>query len=79
MLLSKTENSNFRMGFRDGIPIALGYIPVSFAFGIYATASGLGVIETIMISLFNLTSAGQMAAVPIIACGGSLVEAQISG
>ena len=74
MNLSKTENNNFKMGLADGIPIALGYVPVSFAFGIFATSSGLGIIETIMISLFNLTSAGQMAAVPIIAGGGSLVE-----
>lgn len=62
------------MGLRDGVPIALGYIPVSFAFGLYAVSMGLTPTEAILISLFNLTSAGQMAAVPIIAGGGTLFE-----
>ena len=51
------------MGLRDGVPIALGYIPVSFAFGLYAVSMGLTPTEAILISLFNLTSARQMAAV----------------
>lgn len=68
------ENNNFRMGIRDGIPIALGYLSVSFAFGIFATGSGLSMIEAVMISLFNVTSAGQLAAVPIIVGGGSFLE-----
>jgi 4-azaleucine resistance transporter AzlC len=74
MLLNKRENNSFKMGLCDGVPIALGYIAVSFAFGIYATGAGLSVIETVMISLLNLTSAGQMAGVPIIAGGGTLIE-----
>ena len=78
MFLLNTENNNFRMGLRDGVPIALGYLPVSFAFGLFATSSGLSIIETVMISLFNLTSAGQMAAVPIIVRGGTLVELSLS-
>lgn len=69
-----TENNNFKMGIRDGIPICLGYISVSFAFGIFAVGSGLSVLEAALISLFNLTSAGQLAAVPIIAAGGSFIE-----
>ena len=68
------ENRNFRMGLRDGLPIGFGYLSVSFAFGIFGVTSGLSVIECIMISLFNLTSAGQLAAVPIIVSGGGLVE-----
>ena len=68
------ENNNIKMGLRDGVPIALGYVAVSFAFGLYACGEGLSILETVMISLFNLTSAGQMAAVPIIAGGGSLIE-----
>ena len=68
------ENRNRKMGLRDGLPIGLGYLSVSFAFGIFGVSRGLSVIECIMISLFNLTSAGQLAAVPIIATGGSIVE-----
>lgn len=68
------ENNNPKIGLRDGIPICLGYFSVSFAFGIFATGEGLSVLESVMISVFNLTSAGQLAAVPIIADGGSFVE-----
>ncbi|MBQ1260846.1 MAG: AzlC family ABC transporter permease [Clostridia bacterium] len=62
------------MGLRDGFPVGLGYIAVSFAFGIVAKTSGLTIYEAFLISLTNLTSAGQLAAVPIITAGGSLIE-----
>ena len=56
------------------MPICLGYLSVAFAFGIFATDSGLTVLESVLISMTNVTSAGQLAGVPIIAMGGSLVE-----
>lgn len=68
------ENSGFRAGFLDGMPIGLGYISVSFAFGIFAVASGLTVWQAVLISMLNLTSAGQLAGVPVIAGGGSFFE-----
>jgi predicted branched-subunit amino acid permease len=68
------ENNNFKMGIRDGIPIGLGYLSVSFAFGIFAVGAGLSVWQTVLISLLNLTSAGQLAGVPIIAGCGSYIE-----
>ena len=61
------------MGIRDGIPIAAGYFSVSFAFGIFATGAGLTILEALLISMFCVTSAGQLAAVPIIAGGGSVI------
>ncbi len=71
---TKKEINSFAVGLRDGFPICLGYLSVSFAFGIFAVSSGLSVLESIMLSLFNLTSAGQLAAVPIIAGLGSYIE-----
>lgn len=68
-----TTNS-FRKGIADGIPICLGYLAVSFAFGISAANMGLSVIEALLISMTNVTSAGQLAAVPIIVAGGSFIE-----
>lgn len=62
----------------DGIPICLGYLSVSFAFGIFAVDNGLTPWETLMISMTCVTSAGQLAAVPIIAAQGSLIELAIS-
>ena len=71
---NSTENNSFKTGFTDGIPIGLGYLSVSFAFGIFAVASGLTVWQTLLISMLNLTSAGQLAGVPIITGGGSFFE-----
>ncbi len=70
----KDEINSFSIGLADGVPICLGYLSVSFAFGIFAVSSGLSILESIMISLFNLTSAGQLAAVPIIAGAGTYIE-----
>lgn len=66
--------SPFVKGIYDGIPIALGYLPVSFGFGILAIRSGLSVLAAISISVTNLTSAGQVAGVAVIAAGGSYLE-----
>ena len=57
-----------------GVPIAIGYLSVSFAFGIFATGCGLAIWQTLLVSMFNVTSAGQLAAVPIIAVFGSISE-----
>lgn len=65
---------HFTKGMYHGIPIALGYLSVSFGFGILAVQSGLSVLEAAMISITNLTSAGQAAGVAIIAAGGLITE-----
>ena len=65
---------DFLKGVKDGIPICLGYLSVSFGFGILATGLGLSILAAVGISLTNLTSAGQVAGVGIIAAGGSLIE-----
>lgn len=67
-------NSQFKKGLLHGIPIALGYLSVSFGFGIAAVRAGLSVLEAVMISVTNLTSAGQAAGVEIIAASGTLIE-----
>ncbi len=58
----------------DGLPICFGYFSVAFAFGIFALKCGLKGWQAVLISACNLTSAGQLAAVPIIAAGGTLME-----
>ncbi|MBR4721123.1 MAG: AzlC family ABC transporter permease [Clostridia bacterium] len=66
--------SEFIRGIKGGLPICMGYLGVSFAFGIFAVESGLKISEAMLISMTNLTSAGQFAAVPVITAGGSLIE-----
>lgn len=66
--------SDFLKGIYHGIPIALGYLSVSFGFGILAVKSGLSILSAAIISVTNLTSAGQVAGVGIIASGGTIME-----
>lgn len=73
-----TYINSFKTGLKEGLPICMGYFSVSFAFGIFSVESGLTVWQAVLISLFNLTSAGQLAGVPIIASGGSFVELALS-
>ncbi|MCR4646874.1 MAG: AzlC family ABC transporter permease [Oscillospiraceae bacterium] len=68
------KQSAFLKGLLHGIPIGLGYLSVSFGFGILAVKSGLSALEASLISLTNLTSAGQAAGVEVIAAGGTLLE-----
>ena len=72
------ENNNFKKGLIDGLPICFGYLSVAFAFGIFAGKSGLSILEALAISMTNVTSAGQLAAVPIITGGGTLIELAIT-
>ena len=70
--------NSFRKGFTDGIPIGLGYLAVSFSFGILAVAGGLNIWQATLISMTNLTSAGQFAGLTIMLSGGSIIEMIIS-
>ncbi len=66
--------SNWKEGMRDGLPIALAYFAVAFAFGISAVGSGLLSHQATLMSFTNLTSAGQLAALGVIAASGSYLE-----
>ncbi|MCQ2422170.1 MAG: AzlC family ABC transporter permease [Lachnospiraceae bacterium] len=68
------HRNDFAEGIRNGIPIALGYFFVSFAFGITGSGFGLRWWETVLISMLNLTSAGQFAGVKVIAAMGGYTE-----
>ncbi|MBE6708192.1 MAG: AzlC family ABC transporter permease [Ruminococcaceae bacterium] len=66
--------NQFVRGLWHGVPIALGYLSVSFGFGIMAVRAGLSILAAVGISVTNLTSAGQAAGVGIIAAGGTILE-----
>lgn len=76
--MEKLTNENyinsFSKGFKDGIPIALGYLSVSFTFGMMAVSGGLPVLDAVLISMTNLTSAGQFAGLDLILAGGTFFE-----
>ena len=66
--------SEFQKGLKDGIPIALGYLSVSFSVGIMAVSGGLSVFQGALLSLTNVTSAGEFAGIKVIAAGGTILE-----
>lgn len=65
---------DFYYGLKRGYPIALGYFPVAFTFGLMAVSGGLPVWMAIFISMSNLTSAGQFAGTNLIISNASLME-----
>jgi 4-azaleucine resistance transporter AzlC len=76
-----TKNKNihdFFDGTKQSIPIALGYFPVSFTFGLMAVRGGIPVWIVILISMTNLTSAGQFAGTNLIIAGSGYVEITVT-
>ena len=67
-------NKFFLKGVKHGLPIGLGYLSVSFAFGMQCTDNGLSVLQALLISMTNLTSAGQLAGLQVMVAHSSLVE-----
>ena len=65
-------------GIRHGLPVCFGYFSVSMAFGITAVLEGMPVWSVILISLLNLTSAGQFAGTNIIVAHGTMMELAIT-
>ncbi|NMA65226.1 MAG: AzlC family ABC transporter permease [Clostridiaceae bacterium] len=66
--------NSYKKGFKDGIPIGLGYLSVSFTFGMMAVNTGLPAWLSVLISMTNLTSAGQFAGINLIYIGAPYIE-----
>ncbi len=65
---------HFTYGLRRGFPIFLGYLPVSFTFGFMAVSGGIPVWVALVISMTNLTSAGQFAGTNLIFASAGYLE-----
>lgn len=70
----ESEKLGFKEGLADGVPIGLGYLSVSFSFGIAAVTQGVSALAATVVSMTNLTSAGQVAGLSIITAAGTLLE-----
>lgn len=66
--------NNFKTGLRRGFPVGVGYFSVSFGFGALAAVQGIRALDATLISLTNVTSAGQFAGLTLIAAGATLWE-----
>lgn len=65
---------SYQAGLKLGVPIALGYFAVSMAYGLSAVVLGFRPLEAALISITNLTSAGQFAGTSLIAAAAPLSE-----
>lgn len=68
------SNKDFSAGLKASLPVFIGYFSVSFGFGTLAVTKGLKALEAALISLTNVTSAGQFAGLAVIAVGGPLID-----
>lgn len=64
----------YQFGVQTGLPVGMGYFSVSFGFGAMAAAQGLKALDATLISITNLTSAGQFAGLTLIVAGVTLWE-----
>lgn len=70
--------SQFLRGMLHGLPVGLGYLSVSFGFGISAVRAGLTVGQAAAVSALNLTSAGQAAGLTVMTSGGTPAETAVT-
>lgn len=70
--------NEFIRGLKRGFPICLGYIPVSFTFGLMAVKLGFSPLQATLISLTNMASAGQFAGIRLIEGGAPYIELVIT-
>ena len=70
----KQNKTAVLQGFRDGIPIGLGYFAVAFSLGIAAKNAGLTPFQAFLTSALCHASAGEYAGFTVIAAAASFLE-----
>ena len=68
----------WKLGVKDGVPICLGYLAVSFTFGIAARNTGLTAFQSSLMSATNYTSAGQFSAIGLIGVSALYFEMAVT-
>ncbi len=68
----------FVRGLRKGLPIAVGYLSVSFTFGGKATNGGIPAWIAVLMSFTNLTSAGQFAGATLMIAQAGYLELAVA-
>lgn len=76
--MQKDKTKIILKGIRDGVPIALGYLAVSFTLGIAARKASLSAFSATLMSFTNNTSAGEFAALSLISAGSSYMEVALT-
>lgn len=75
--MKSTNKMCFYKGLRNGMPICLGYLAVSFTLGIAAKNAGFTAFQAMLTSIGINASAGEFAGITLIAAGASYLEVAI--
>ena len=73
----ESNQTCFRRGVRDGMPIALGYFAVAFTLGIAAKNAGFTAVQAMVESLTNNASAGEYAVFSLVGAGAGYWEVAV--
>ncbi|MCU9638954.1 AzlC family ABC transporter permease, partial [Escherichia coli] len=71
-------SATFMEGCKDCLPIVIRYIPVAFAFGLYATRLGFSHLERVFFSSIIYAGASQFVISAMLAAGSSLLFAALT-
>jgi len=71
---NRARRAVFLRGMKDGVPIGLGYLAVSFSLGIAVRNAGMTAFQGFLMSWLGMASAGEYAAVTVIAASGTYIE-----
>lgn len=74
----KKNKSCFFQGMKAGVPIGMGYLAVSFTLGITARNAGLTAWQATVMSMALHASAGQFAAINVIAASAGFLEMMVT-
>ncbi|WP_438502697.1 AzlC family ABC transporter permease [Alteribacter natronophilus] len=69
-----TQTAFLKKGLADGLPIAVGYMPVAITFGLIAGATGLTAAEAVLMSMLVFAGAAQYMSLSMIAVGAGAFE-----
>ena len=69
--IDKKHTNHALVGVIRAVPIILGYLPVSLAFGVLASTAGLSIYSAVAMSLFVYAGSAQLISVGLIGTGAS--------
>lgn len=73
-LIVSVKKSEFFAGLRSGLPVVLGYLPISIAFGIISVQSGISLFYTLLMSVMVFAGASQFMAANMLLIGSGGLE-----
>ena len=69
-----TRTQRFLRGLRAALPIAVGYVPIAFSFGLVCRDAGVSLVVASLMSLLVYAGASQFAAIAMLRAGSPVPE-----